>query len=51
MLTEVDGGKTRYETIEVFGGVVGYLIKWFVGDGLQAGFEAMAAGLKKRAEE
>ncbi|KAL1679425.1 hypothetical protein EV122DRAFT_209991 [Schizophyllum commune] len=51
ILTEVEGGKTKYETIEVFGGIAGYLIKWFVGSGLQAGFEAMAEALKKRAEE
>lgn len=43
--------KTRYETIEVFGGLLAYLIKLFVGSGLQAGFRAMAEGLKKRSEE
>ena len=43
--------KTRYETIEVFSGPLAYLIKLFVGRGLQEGFTAMAEGLKKRSEE
>ncbi|KAN0079927.1 hypothetical protein V8E55_009493 [Tylopilus felleus] len=54
MLTEVveDGRKkTRYESIEVFNGVLAYAIKYFVGSGLQQGFTAMAEGLKKRSEE
>ncbi|KAG6377693.1 hypothetical protein JVT61DRAFT_14463 [Boletus reticuloceps] len=43
--------KTRYESIEVFGGLLAYLIRIFAGSGLQAGFSAMAEGLKKRSEE
>ncbi|KAF9221722.1 hypothetical protein BS17DRAFT_784563 [Gyrodon lividus] len=43
--------KTRYETIEVFNGLLAYPISYFVGSGLQAGFSAMAQGLKKRSEE
>jgi len=43
--------KTRYETIEVFGGPLAYVIKCVVGSGLQQGFTAMAEGLKKRSEE
>lgn len=43
--------QTRYETVEVFNGVLAYLIRIFVGQGLQAGFIAMAEGLKKRSEE
>ncbi|KIK43674.1 hypothetical protein CY34DRAFT_803588 [Suillus luteus UH-Slu-Lm8-n1] len=50
-LVAVEGGKTRYETIEVFGGVLAYLIKAFVGSGLKKGFVAMAERLKSRAEE
>ncbi|TFK71528.1 hypothetical protein BDN72DRAFT_957966 [Pluteus cervinus] len=58
MLTEVevdvDGARkkvTRYETIEVFGGILAYFIVWFVGANLRKGFTAMAEGLKKRSEE
>ncbi|KAH7919555.1 hypothetical protein BV22DRAFT_1099260 [Leucogyrophana mollusca] len=50
-LVEIEGGKTRYETIEVFGGVVAYIVRTFFGKGLNEGFRAMAEGLKKRAEE
>lgn len=50
-LVVVEGGKTRYETIEVFGGVLAYFIKAFVGNGLKKGFVAMAERLKSRAEE
>ncbi|KAG1829309.1 hypothetical protein EV424DRAFT_1507553 [Suillus variegatus] len=50
-LVEVEGGKTRYETIEVFGGLLAYLVRAFVGNGLKKGFIAMAEGLKSRAEE
>lgn len=50
-LVEVEGGNTRYETIEVFGGLLAYLVRAFVGNGLKKGFIAMAEGLKSRAEE
>lgn len=43
--------KTRYETIEVFGGLLAYVMKMVVASGLQEGFIAMAEGLKKRSEE
>ncbi|KAH0834072.1 hypothetical protein J3R83DRAFT_11356 [Lanmaoa asiatica] len=43
--------KTRYETIEVFSGLLAYLIKLGFGSGLQQGFTAMAEGLKRRSEE
>lgn len=43
--------KTRYETIEVFSGLMAHLVKMFVGNGLQMGFTAMAEGLKKRSED
>lgn len=44
-------GKTRYETIEVFGGVAAYAIKFFVGGMLRLGFRAAAESLKARAEQ
>jgi hypothetical protein len=44
-------GKTRYETIEVFGGFLAYFVKFFVGKNLALGFEATADSLKKSAEE
>ena len=50
-LVEIEGEKTRYETVEVFGGVLAYLIRVFVGNGLKKGFIAMAEGLKRRAEQ
>ncbi|KAG6334787.1 hypothetical protein ID866_4305 [Astraeus odoratus] len=54
-LVEVDDGdgrkKTRYETREVFSGVLAYAVSITVGGGLQKGFVAMAEGLKKRSEE
>lgn len=43
--------KTRYETTEVFSGLLAYVIQLFFGSGLRKGFTAMAEGLKKRAEE
>ncbi|KAF8797601.1 hypothetical protein BYT27DRAFT_7204409 [Phlegmacium glaucopus] len=44
-------GKTKYETIEVFGGLFGYFVKFFVGKNLALGFKAGADCLKKCAEE
>lgn len=46
----VEDGKTKYETVEVFRGPLAYLVKWFVGANLRLGFQAMADGLKDRAE-
>lgn len=37
---------TKYETIEAFGGLAGYFVKWFVGENLKLGFRAQAEGLK-----
>jgi len=55
VLSEValaDGQKqTRYETREVFSGLGAWLVKWFIGSGLQRGFNEMASSLKLRAEE
>lgn len=48
-LVDLGDGKTRYETIEVFGG----LLAWFVlllRGGLRQGFKAFAEDLKRRSE-
>jgi hypothetical protein len=50
-LVVVEGGKTRYETIGVFGGLLAYLVRAFIGSGLKKGFVAMAETLKSRVEE
>ncbi|KAF7373522.1 hypothetical protein MSAN_00562600 [Mycena sanguinolenta] len=49
MLTVVDG-KTKYESIEVFSGILAYVVRFFVGANLVLGVRAMAEGLKRRAE-
>ncbi|KAJ7057965.1 hypothetical protein C8F01DRAFT_302778 [Mycena amicta] len=57
MLTEVevevdgDGGKTRYESIEVFKGPLAYVVRWLQGRNLDLAVTAMAEGLKRRVEE
>ena len=50
-LSSTEDGKTKYETIEVFNGILAYIVKWFVGSGLRLGFQAMADGLKARSEQ
>ncbi|KAJ7456901.1 hypothetical protein FB451DRAFT_1275187 [Mycena latifolia] len=50
MLT-VEGGKTKYESIEVFRGIIAYVVKFFTGKNLVLGVRAMAEGLKSRAED
>lgn len=49
-LSEVNG-KTKYESIEVFTGILAYIVKFFMRDGLVKGFNAMAEGLKRRSEQ
>lgn len=45
------GGQTTvYETWEFFGGLLAYLIRFFMGAKLQAAFDAMSRALKERAE-
>jgi len=44
-------GKTKYENLEAFGGILAYLVRFFVGAKLRLGFQAAADSLKKRAEE
>jgi hypothetical protein len=43
-------GATVYETWEFFGGLVAYVIRFFLGAKLQAAFDAMSRALKDRAE-
>lgn len=49
-LNVVDG-TTKYETTQVFGGIVAYLVKFFMYEKLVLGFNAQAEGLKKQAEK
>ncbi|KAG6827693.1 hypothetical protein H0H92_010731 [Tricholoma furcatifolium] len=42
MLTVLDDGKTKYETIEAFKGPVAYIIKWVMYEKLVWGFNAQA---------
>lgn len=50
-LSMTEDGKTLYETREVMGGIGAYFIRWFLYKNLQLGFQAVADGLKKRAEQ
>ncbi len=43
-------GKTKYESKEAFGGVIAWLVYFFVYSNLVLGFNAQAEGLKNRAE-
>jgi hypothetical protein len=50
ILTVVGDGKVEYHTFEPFNGLLAYILKWFMKDKLQSGLEAVADGLKARAE-
>ncbi|KAH9921148.1 uncharacterized protein B0H18DRAFT_880402 [Fomitopsis serialis] len=50
-LSVVEDGKTLYETREDMSGIGAYFIKWFMYGSLMKGFQAVADGLKKRAEQ
>lgn len=50
MLTTTEDGKTKCETIEVFRGLLSYPIRFIVERNLNLGFQAIAEGLKSRAE-
>ena len=41
---------TVYETWEFFGGLLAYLLPYFMGAKLQSSFDAMSSSLKDRAE-
>ena len=49
VLTPIDG-RTRYETREVFAGLLAYVVYWFFGGKLKAAFETMARVLRERSE-
>jgi hypothetical protein len=46
---DVDG-KTKYESTEVFSGVLAYIVKFLMREKLMKGFKAQAEGLKQWAE-
>ncbi|KIK65018.1 hypothetical protein GYMLUDRAFT_194831 [Collybiopsis luxurians FD-317 M1] len=52
---EEDGGggetKCKYESYEVFKGILAYVVQWYVGKELKVAVDAMAKGLKERAEQ
>ena len=50
-LTAVEGGKTKYETIEVFNGPLAWLMRWFMGRSLEGCFERMGQDLKNWVEQ
>ncbi|KAJ7160980.1 hypothetical protein C8R46DRAFT_1106149 [Mycena filopes] len=49
-LTTEEDGKTRYENVEVFTGVLAYIVKFSMGKNLILGIRAMAEGLKSHSE-
>jgi hypothetical protein len=49
MLTVVDG-KTKWETIEVFSGILAYVVYWLHYKNFLLAFRAMAEALKSRCE-
>ncbi|KAF5392142.1 hypothetical protein D9757_003225 [Collybiopsis confluens] len=51
MITVPEGGEgCKYESYEVFRGILAYVVRWFVGKELKLGVDAMAKGLKERVE-
>lgn len=50
ILTEVEGGQTKYETTEVMSGPMAHLVKFLVGGNLKLGFQDFADALKERVE-
>ncbi|KAJ7600415.1 hypothetical protein C8J56DRAFT_846949 [Mycena floridula] len=50
MLTVLDDGRVKYETVETMQGLLAYLVKWFVGNNLRIAFKTMGERLKARAE-
>jgi hypothetical protein len=44
------GQTTSYETWDTFGGIVAYVVRWFMRANLQSSFDAMSRALKERAE-
>ena len=50
-LIDEGNGQTRYYTVEVFKGVLAYVVKALYHKGLIRGFQEMANALKDRAEQ
>ncbi|ESK96702.1 hypothetical protein Moror_6719 [Moniliophthora roreri MCA 2997] len=50
IVTVEEDGKVKYESYEVFKGVLAHVVKLFVGENLKKGVKAMAEGIKSRAE-
>ena len=51
LTVDASTGKTRYYTVEAFGGLLAYIMWFLVGSKLLVGFRAAAESLKTRAEE
>jgi hypothetical protein len=49
-LTDLGGGRTRYDTSDEFRGLGIYLMKLVVGRDVKRGFDSVARGLKQRCE-
>ena len=50
-LTQLDDGRTRYESSEPFGGLLAPIIIWLLKSKLMRGYQWAAEGLKKEAEQ
>jgi len=50
ILTSLPDGRTKYETWEVFGGSLAYVVKWHLGKSLEESFTSFATGLKDYCE-
>lgn len=49
-LESLPDGRTKYETWEVFGGILAYVVRWYLGKSLDMSFVAFVSGLKDRCE-
>lgn len=49
-LVPTPDGRTKYETWEVFSGILAYVVKWYIGKDLEEAFTAFATGLKEHSE-
>jgi len=47
----VSNGKTKYEVVEVFGGLIAYIILFFLKNKLNKSFGVAAEALKMRCEQ
>ena len=51
LIVDENTGKTKYYTVEAFGGLLAHLIWFLLRSKLRVGFRAAAESLKNRAEE